>query len=197
MEPCTTWQCFNSFALWISSLGTVLISAVSLYVSYRAYSYARNRDVPVISTKITAGIIPTSPQALQFIGVEVVNTGHRKVIVSGYSWLFKDFRGPGKQIVSHVAVNQHTALSSKLPCELDEGQKSLFFNPFDMFSTTAGFFDGSYFNVWYRVRSLRLMVSCTTINETINLEKGIRKVIMSQYKAQRKTQKVKTQDTTA
>lgn len=184
IPECTTWQCINSFALWISSIGTVLISAVSLYVSYKAFSYTRSRDVPRIAIEVTTGIISNSGEPFTFLGLEVSNIGHRKVIITGYSWEFKELFRSGKQLISYISKNKYTALSDKIPFELDEGRKASFFNPLDLFANATEFYEGAtYFGVWYRVHTLKVRITCTTFTKRIKLNRGIRSMIWSQYKS--------------
>ncbi|AAO10831.1 Hyptothetical protein [Vibrio vulnificus CMCP6] len=43
IEVCSTWQCVNSFSSWFSAIVSPIIAFLSLYISFKAYTYAKEK----------------------------------------------------------------------------------------------------------------------------------------------------------
>lgn len=183
LPECTTWQCINSFALWISSVGTVLISTASLYVAHKAFVYSRDKDVPKIDIKIHTGLMGIADETLDFIGIEIINSGHKKVVVTGYSWEYMESFKKWKQLISYIGSSKQNLISDKIPCTLGEGEKADFYNPLNLFIENEIFHKNSNkLFVWYRIQTLKVRVSCSTFRKTIPVRKDLKSLIWRQYK---------------
>lgn len=106
-----TWKFINSFADWLSAIGTIMAVIVALYLA---------RNDKQIKLKVSAGhwIEPPNdnfPAPTDYLMINVVNVGYRPVTISKIGWeigfLFK------KILFQNIVSNR---LSSKLPIKLAE-----------------------------------------------------------------------------
>lgn len=131
-ESKDTWLFINSFAPWLSAIGTVVISGVALWLS------VRDRKVQLRAT-LSSGVIPLdNPRILNFMvyTLSCVNVGPRQVSVTNYHWRYRKYPFTEKlnfwtfpyldSRVSHMC--------SKLPKQLSDGEQVLIFHPSDFFA---------------------------------------------------------------
>jgi hypothetical protein len=113
-----TWQFINTFAPWLSALGTISAVIVSLYLA------TRDRR---ISLKVSAGvkIIMQGGHSETFIGVSAVNMGRREVTITGIGWQTGLFR---KREFVQLGFSPH---SSDLPARLQDGETANYFIPLE------------------------------------------------------------------
>ena len=45
LKPCNTWNCINSFALWLSAIGMVRISSITLWLTVKDKLIRRYRKI--------------------------------------------------------------------------------------------------------------------------------------------------------
>ena len=120
-----TWRFINSFAPWLSALGTSAAVIVSLYLARRG---AR------LSVRISANIVKlTEPDSPEYLRIAVVNRGFRDVPVAGIVWKRWLL---GKQV--WVVLPPDDAHSTKLPKRLQYGEEAQFFFPTNTFRNAAG-----------------------------------------------------------
>ena len=85
-EPCKTWDCFNSFALWISAIGMVAISSLSLWLSIKD-------KLVLIDGIFRLSFIPSTLHNKNILDRQVftlsfVNIGRRKIKIDNFKLCF-------------------------------------------------------------------------------------------------------------
>ncbi len=114
---CEQWAFINTFAPWVSAVGTLLAVIVSLYISYSTRK---------ISLKIYSDIYEYETDE-KYIGIYVVNTGYRTVFLNNtmcisfqVGLLKKTNIGIGWKYIDN-------AKSSNFPCRLGENETACLF----------------------------------------------------------------------
>jgi hypothetical protein len=114
-----TWRFINSFAPWLSALGTTAAVVVSLYLALRT---AR------VKLQITSGIYRVASigqrlaDAPEYLQIRAINTGFREVTVQGIMWRYYGlFRRSDM-----VSVPPADAMSTQLPKKLEFGDEAKF-----------------------------------------------------------------------
>lgn len=113
------WELINSFANWLSAIGTLAAVAVSLYLASR---------LSIPTAKLTVGhriiIEPgMKGQPPEYVLFQIVNTGDRPIRVTGIGWKVGLWK-------KRQAVQMSEALiSSPLPVDLAHGQEAKWFIP--------------------------------------------------------------------
>jgi len=108
------WPLINSFAGWVSGIGTLLAVIVSLYLA-RQDSRIRLKLSAGLRQVFTTG--PAPPEGRDFIVISVTNIGRRAASVTGLFWksmLVRNFyamQNPGR-----------APLSAQLPIRLQDGE---------------------------------------------------------------------------
>ncbi|HHX8330657.1 TPA: hypothetical protein ACVOYW_004448 [Vibrio alginolyticus] len=73
METCNTWECFNSFASWLSAIGTLLVSGIALWLS------VRDRFIRM-SNRFSLGVLANGGELnMKVFVLEFTNIGVRPV----------------------------------------------------------------------------------------------------------------------
>lgn len=113
-----TWQFINTFAPWLSAVGTILAVIVSLYLA--------NRDRQ-IKLRINAGVrkIVMSGQSIaqgtDVIDITVTNVGYRSARITTLYWKIGIFKK-----VRAVQLPGTMPWSAQLPCTLRDGDQASF-----------------------------------------------------------------------
>ena len=126
------WEFINSFAPWLSGLGTLLVVAVSLHLARRDERIRLRvsvKDVYYISTPQAGflpwmkaiGMEPPSSDVKQFLNIGVVNVGRRTAKISQIGFSF-----PYRKAGFLLGFDK---LSSSIPCDLIDGQTADYFYP--------------------------------------------------------------------
>jgi len=169
-----TWRFINSFAPWLSAIGTLLAVALSLYLA---------RSDRRINLFVNTGIrlfVPTqdTSETKDIVVVSVTNIGRRSTTVSGLYWRFGIFK---KQTFIREAP-QH-AMSCKFPVKLGDGDEALFFYTLDEFDSTLKEIANGYLNgvcSGARVRSFKVGISTTSKqNFEVPFERSLRKHLLA------------------
>ena len=128
LESCTTWECVNSFSSWIAAFGTIVISALALWLSVkdRMISLSARFD-----TVITAGQIANVLDRHGFM-LSYTNVGRRPVTVVGHAWSVP-FR-KSKLILMPQMDPEIAHLCTNLPTELSDGKTGHIFYKLNFFS---------------------------------------------------------------
>lgn len=82
MPPCDAWQCINSFAPWVSAIGTLVISGLALWLAIK------DRRVNIMS-RLSLGMLPGQDQRVlnrRVFVLSFTNNGYRNVTVSNHCW---------------------------------------------------------------------------------------------------------------
>lgn len=110
-----TWQFVNTFAPWLSALGTISAVIVSLYLAAKA----RRLDLKVTATLNT--LVQISMSSRDYVTISAVNLGAREVTITGIGWSL-----PFKKL-KLWQVPGAPEYSSKLPVRLQYGESANFF----------------------------------------------------------------------
>lgn len=120
-----SWRFINTFAPWLSAIGTLAAVITSLYL-------ARRGDR--ISLKIVVGIrtIVYGGQPLkegtESLSISITNTGRRAATIVNICWRFAPFR---KEYL--IQIPPDNPLSAKIPVIIQDGQTINFVTPIDIF----------------------------------------------------------------
>ncbi|MDQ7728006.1 hypothetical protein [Halomonas sp. SpR8] len=134
LEACNTWECVNSFASWIAAIGTIFVSSLALWLSWRD---------SLIRVKATFdyGLVPgDDPMVLDtpvYI-LEFTNVGRRPVTITNYEWKLRRWHLVFKYkrwfSFPHLESNLGD-LCSSFPLELHEGRTGHIFHAKSFFET--------------------------------------------------------------
>ena len=177
-----SWRFINTFAPWLSAIGTILAVITSLYLARRSRK---------IRLRISAGhrllLLPGAEgEPLEYLVIEIVNIGSRIANINNIGWKLGFLR---KQMFVQMIINDN--LSSTIPIELKDGEKASYFFPFydeiqwlDSFAKNLGHFPRIH------ARSLKVLAH-TSIGQSFEakIESGLRGELI---KARRKQLASKT-----
>jgi hypothetical protein len=174
-----TWRFINSFAPWLSAIGTLSAVVVSLYMALRS-SRLKFRVSAAISFLVPSGqVIASSPQ---YLTLKVTNQGFRDGMIQGIAW-----RPTGIRRKAFVVIPPVDPFSTKLPSKLSYGEFAQFLFPISRFDTDA--IDLlKWINRWWfpsvAARSLKFGVYTTTGQEFyVRLDRSLREWILERAKS--------------
>ncbi len=114
------WKFINSFAPWLSAIGTLLAVCMSLYISFSTRK---------IALSISSGIFVFNENGVdeEYLAINVTNTGYRTVFLN--SLICISFQvGLFKKTnigIGHKYIDSHK--SSSFPCKLGENETANLF----------------------------------------------------------------------
>jgi hypothetical protein len=113
-----TWQFINTFAPWLSAIGTISAVFVSLYLA------TQDRRVRL---KISASVqvLVQNGHSEEFVGISAVNVGRRELTITGIGWKMGIFRKRG---FFQLGFSHH---STPLPTRLEDGETAIFLIPLE------------------------------------------------------------------
>jgi len=113
------WELVNSFANWLSAIGTLAAVCVSLYLANRLSTPKAKVSVGL---RIILGAGAKGP-APEYVVFRVVNTGERPLRITQIGWKLGLWK-------KRYAIQMYEAsLSSTLPVDLAHGQEAQWFIP--------------------------------------------------------------------
>lgn len=169
-----TWKFINTFAPWLSALGTLSAVSVSLYLA---------RAAKPLKLEIRAGhriIVETGQKGTppEFLFVSVINTGHRIATITNIGWkigLFKKRHA--------IQVVQKDMYSSGVPVKIDDGEEAKWLIPLDLADNWIQRFARDFLKPYPRWNLfwLRLQIH-TSVGKTFEarIEKGLRSKLMEE-----------------
>lgn len=106
------WEFINTFAPWVSAIGSFLAVITSLYFS------STNRK---ISLEVSASVYQFIENEIleDYVFIQITNTGYRTVMLRNFSWEFGFFK---KKEIGIGVNNIDGSKSTSFPCKLEEGQ---------------------------------------------------------------------------
>lgn len=166
-----TWKFVNTFAPWLSAIGTLAAVIVSLYLaSTRAKLKLRITAGHRMLAGLGTGRFP------DYLLIEVVNEGFRPARITGVGWKVGLFKR--KYAIQVVDKGEY---SSQLPVDLHDGQEAKYLIPFGVPADWLNQFSNDFVGqpVRLRVRTLKLQVF-TSIGKTFErkVEKNLREKII-------------------
>ena len=180
MQECNSWQCINSFAPWLSALGTILTSSLALWLS------VKDRRVN-ISAVLNVGLIPSKVETLldrQVFILTYTNIGYRKVTVTNHCWTFPLIKG-----IIFFNPNMDREIGSLCPQssqELEDGQQAHVFYRYQFFleldKPEDMLFPESKILAWLRINYFKVYIR-TTVGRSVRvkIKPAVRRELWNQY----------------
>ncbi len=173
-----TWRFINTFAPWLSALGTILAVVVSLYLARRS-TRLDVRVFPALVNIFTPGQPGPHPE---FFQVRAVNHGGRDVIINGVGW-----RLVGLARRNWLVLPSGNPYSAKTPAKLAFGEEASFLYPTDTYTKDAEPLLRRIYDSWFprlTVRLLRVGVFSSTGQQFfVPGDKHIRQFLLKQASA--------------
>lgn len=182
---CKTWECINSFASWISALGTILISGLALWLSWKDRLI---RVKALFDYGLIPGENPTVLNKKVYI-LAFTNVGHRTVTITNYEWKIR--RWPKiwrwNRIITFPYMDpvlQH--MCSKFPVELSDGKEGHIFHNDTFFEDIEiredHLFSSSKFIAFIRICDFKMVLHTTTGKiVSVHIPFRVRKNIWNRY----------------
>ena len=182
MEACSTWECINSFSGWISAIGTILVSALALWLAWKD-------KILRLSTTFSYGCIKNEI-VNEFVWIlNFVNKGARPVTVTGFYFLYKAFpMSKYQKLLTFPHYDDRLGyLCKQLPCKLDDGQSGNIFYADDFFAKLDDIkkfiFPDSKILALYRIFTFKIYIDTSfskRFKTKINLR--ARKILWDKYR---------------
>lgn len=173
-----TWRFINTFAPWLSAIGTILAVISSLYLAYaeKPVKLEIRAGRRVIITQGAKGKFP------EFFYIDAINTGHRIVTITNISWKKGFFK---KQHA--VQVTPKNIYSSDMPIKISDGEEAKWLVPLDKEENWVECFSRDFllpkpkWNLFW----LKLQIHTST-GKTFKtrIEKDLKKVLLEECKKQ-------------
>lgn len=186
LSGCSTWECINSFASWVSALGTILISGLALWLSWK------DRLIR-IQAIFDYGLIPgDNPSVLnrEVYILSFTNIGHRTAIVTNYEWKIRSLPRIWKfyRCITFPHLEPSLQyLTTKFPLELTTGKEGHIFHKStfleELEEREKHLYTSSNWLAFYRIFTFKLVLK-TTVGKTIyaKIPFRVRKQIWKKYK---------------
>ncbi|ELA7138053.1 hypothetical protein [Vibrio harveyi] len=185
LKECTTWECVNSFAAWLAAFGTLFVSSVALWLSFK------DRKICLDAVFCNSLMASSNPNVLDtwFYALTCVNVGHRSVTITNYHWkLFQlPFTKKNKIVTYGHTDPAVSAYCSNLPIELTDGKQAQFFFLSNFFESVANSDDFLFCttNKWttlFRLLTFNLYID-TSVGKVIKVKVSLsmRKSLWRKY----------------
>ena len=187
IKPCVDWNCVNSFALWISAVGMVTISAMSLWLAIKDKLIS-------VDGIFRLGIIPSDINNRNLLDRNVfilsfVNIGRRKVKIDNFKMCIKVGLFKNNYLLMFPQLEESLMFfNTQFPIRLDEMEnKSIFFDESFFINIKDKhknpIFDGIFVFVWYKIHTAYFLLD-TSIGKLIKIkmDKESKKKLWKQYK---------------
>lgn len=180
IQSCATWECVNSFANWLSAVGTILITGLALWLS------VRDRQINLRS-RLTFGAVPSSDRSVLDRAVFVLsftNVGMRPVTVTNHCWEIPLVKGI--TFLHPYSGTEVSHLCSKIPLELTDGKEGIVFYPMDFFKklerANEFLFHSNKYIAWMRIRFFKVRIVTTAgPRPTVEIDLAVRRILWQQY----------------
>lgn len=180
IDSCTTWECINSFASWVSAFGTILITGFALWLS------VQDKRISLRST-LTLGLLPSSHIDILDRAVFVLsftNVGPRTVVVTNHCWklpLTKSFIFFQPHRVPDVG-----RLCSTIPLKITDGEEGHTFYPDDFFinldEPEKFLFHQRRSIAWIRIHFFKVHIVTTAgVRPSVKIARAVRQRLWRQY----------------
>jgi hypothetical protein len=171
------WKFINTFAPWLSAIGTISAVIFSLYLA------RRDRNVRLKITAghrliVTPGTIGPHPE---YLVINVVNIGHREARLINIAWKV------GLLHKEYGVIVRFDSLSSPMPTQLKDGEEANYILPLDMKADWIQNFIKGFLFPFHRIRSRFIKVEVRTSigkNFTQKIERGLRKILLDSVKTE-------------
>jgi hypothetical protein len=182
IPACDSWQCYNSFALWISSIGTVVISSLALWLSVKDRFLRMDASFKIGTI---GGKDPNRLDTLVYI-LSFTNVGARPITVTNYEWRIPlSKKGIGKHITNpYNGSFGHRC--TKFPVQLTDGQSGYLFHDKNFFSAMENRETFLYAErkiiAWFKIRFFKVYIA-TSVGKGIRskVDPALRKALWKEY----------------
>lgn len=176
-----TWKFINTFAPWLSAIGTLTAVIVSLYLS---------RSEKPIKLKVRAGhriMIEQGQKGTrpEYLYISAINTGHRIATITNVGWKMGLWK---KQYA--IQVVQKDLYSSNLPVKIDDGEEARWFISLDTKDNWLERFARDFLSPHPRWNLYWLRVQIhTSVGKTFEspIEKSLKEKLLNEFKRQMNT----------
>ncbi len=169
-----TWKFINTFAPWLSAIGTIAAVVVSLYLARQGSSIKLNITAGH-RLRATPGIKGPYPE---YLVINIVNIGYRDVQITNIGWKIGFFK---KQMQHAIQLIEPDGMSSPLPVWLKYGEQANYFIPLGLKREWLENFikDFYKYHTKSRVKHTKVWVS-TSLGKTLEstIEDGLQKIIL-------------------
>lgn len=196
LDACTTWECINSFASWLAAIGTIIISGLALWLSWRD-------NLIRVKASFDYGLLPgEDPRVLdrEMYVLEFTNIGRRTVSLTNYEWRIRRWSWVWKYkrwITFPYLDSEIGHLCSKFPVELHDGKaghifhKASFFNELEV-KDNYHLFARSKAIAFIRIFDFQIVLKTTTGKEIrVYIPVRVRKNIWHRYVKERSKKTIK------
>lgn len=111
-----TWQFINTFAPWLSAIGTLSAVVISLYLA------TKDRRITLKVDASLKTLIQTGVRSQDFATISVVNVGRREATITGIGWKIGFIRKTNLFQVPGAPL-----YSAQLPSKLHDGESASYF----------------------------------------------------------------------
>ncbi len=115
-----TWRFINTFAPWLSAIGTLSAVVVSLRLAARSERLRLQSTAAVVRIAALGERFRDAPE---FVEIRAVNHSHRDATVNGLMWAYEPLVGKRRTLVQIAPANPY---SSTLPIKLAFGDTARF-----------------------------------------------------------------------
>jgi hypothetical protein len=184
IEACTTWNCVNSFALWISAIGMVAISSMTLWLTIKD-------KILRLSSIFDNGVLPGDDGKTMNRDVFILsftNIGSRPVTVTNYRWIIRHSFFKKKYSFGFPHLDQTVGrFCTKFPSELTDGKEGHVFHNYTYFSDLEEpekmLFANNWFAAIWRIYNFKLQIMTTVGKKfSVKIPFRVRRLIHKQYK---------------
>lgn len=181
MQTCETWECVNSFANWISAIGTVLISGIALWLT------VKDRFLRM-SNRFSWGIIanPNRDNMKVFI-LSFTNIGVRPITVTNYKWRIPFSGKSTTYLITMPQLDRRVSqFCTKMPIELSDGNSGSIYHTEDFFMNMDNqdnfLYPENKLLAFIRIKFFKMYIS-TSIGKDIpvKVDRNVRKMLWNEY----------------
>jgi len=174
-----TWKFINTFAPWLSALGTLLAVIISLYLALA--------EKP-IKLKVRVGHRIMIEQGGEgkppdFLYISAINIGHRITAINNISWKI----GFWKKQYAVQLIDDNLLYSSNIPVKINDGEEAKWFIPLDIKDNWIERFSRDFLMPHPRWNLLWLKLQIhTSVGKTFEtrIEKGLQNKLLAECKKQ-------------
>jgi hypothetical protein len=192
LEPCNTWQCFNSFAPWLSAIGIIFISGTALWLSVRDKVIRLDAN---FSGSLIASYDPMKLDTYVYL-LDFVNIGVRDVQITNFLWCSKKipFSKSQRSFIQPYLDPRVTSMCSKFPMKLKDGDSARLFFPANFIEALDEpelfIFPNNFVYAFFRIFTSEIYL-CTSVGTKIKVKirSGIRRELWRKYEKYNKSLK--------
>lgn len=182
IPSCSDWQCINSFAPWISAIGTFAVSGIALWLSLRDRYIRLKAD---FSIGLVGGDDPLLIDRKVYI-LSFANIGSRNVTVTNYEWRVPFQR---ERVITFPFMDLKVAhLCSKFPIELTDGQSGNIFHADYFFRNMNDperfVYPRNPILAYMRIHFFKMYINTSVGKKVkVNIYKAVRKSLWKEYRS--------------